>query len=285
MQRVALVTDSSADLPVSLQEETGVIVVPASFAFDDEAFLDGSVDMAAFYGRMREGNDIPRPFGAAEDRFGEAFRRALQNAESALCLVTPFDVSPTFTTASAAMLAMDEAPIKILNPGVASAGLCSLMLALAPYARAGQPLDVLLAAIDLLEPYCDTLFVPASTRWLEAGGRLPLIEDRIGEIGDGTPIVRVGTRMTGVSVEESSEAAIDRAVATAGLRAGEGTQIIVTIAHADAPNVATHAADLLQRRWNVVRTIITDLSATIGSQVGPGAIGIGVSPARPVRGD
>ncbi len=285
MQRVALVTDSSADIPVSMQSETGVIVVPASFGFDDRVFTDGDVAAREFYARMSAGGEGPRPFGAGESRFAKAFRDALEVAESALCLVTPFDVSPTFTTASAAVLAMDDAPIKVLNPGVASAGLCSLMMALSPYARAGQPMDVLLAAIDLLEPYCDTLFVPASPRWLAESGRLALIEDRIGEIGGGTPIVRVGTRITGVSLEASHEAAVERAAQVAGLRAGDGTQIIVTIAHADDAALAAHIADLLQRRWNVVRTIVTELSATLGSQLGPGAVGIGVSPARPVRGD
>jgi DegV family protein with EDD domain len=268
-----------------LQEETGVVVVPVSFGFDGGVFLDGELPAAEVFGRMRDGVEAPRVFGAAQERFGEAFAQVLGQAESALCLVTPFDVSPTFTTASAAVLAMGEPPIKVLNPGVASAGLCSLMTALAPYAKAGQPLDVLLAAIDLLEPYCDTLFVPDSTTWLEAGGRLPLIEDRIGEIDGGTPIVRVGTRITGVSREETHEAAIDRAVATAGNRAGDGTQVIVSITHASAQELADEVADRLQRRWNVVRTVITELSSTLGSQLGPGAIGIGVAPARPVRGD
>lgn len=285
MQRVALVTDSSADIPVSMQRETGVIVVPSSFGFDDEVFMDGGLPARAFYDRMASSTVVPRPFGAPESRFAAAFRTALEHAESALCLVTPFDVSPTFTTASAAVLAMDDPPIKVLNPGVASAGLCSLMMALSPYARAGQPVDVLLAAIDLLEPYCDTLFVPATTRWLAEGGRLPLIEDRIGEIGEHVPVVRVGTRITGVGLEATHESAIERAVQVAGLRAGDGTQLIVTVAHAAATELATHVVDLLQRRWAVVRTIVTELSATLGSQLGPGAIGIGVSPARPVRGD
>jgi DegV family protein with EDD domain len=284
MQRVALVTDSSADIPVSMQHETGVIVAPARFGFDDEMFSDGTLTSSVFYARMASEGAAPRPFGASEAAFAEAFRQALDAAESALCLITPFDVSPTFTTASAAVVAMDDPPIRVLNPGVASAGLCSLMTALSPYARAGQPMEVLLAAIDLLEPYCDTLFVPASARWLAEAGRLPLIEDRIGEIAGQTPIVRAGTRITGVSLEETHSAAIERAVQIAGLRAGDGTQIIVTITHADARETATHVADLLQRRWNVVRTIITELSATLGSQLGPGAVGIGVSPARPVRG-
>jgi fatty acid-binding protein DegV len=33
-----------------------------------------------------------------------------------------------------------------------------------------------------------------------------------------------------------------------------------------------------QSRWNVEQLIITEIIATIGTQLGPGAVGIGVAP-------
>lgn len=284
-RRVALVTDSSADLTAEVREESGASVVPVRIGYGDTVVDDHTIPLTEFYRKMRAGAPLPHVLGATEEQFTNAFAAALGEAETVLCLIAPFDTTSTFWMASKAAQKFERGAVKVLNPGVASAGLCSLITALAPYARSGQGLDVLLAAIDLLEPYCDTLFVPGSMRWLDRGGRRRAIEERVGEVGDGVAIVRVGTRFTGVSAEASHETAVERAVAMAGLRAGDGTQIIVTIAHADAPEVATQAADLMQRRWNVVRTIVTELSVTIGTQVGPGSIGIGVSPARPMRGD
>jgi fatty acid-binding protein DegV len=144
--------------------------------------------------------------------------------------------------------------------------------------RAGWDLPRALAAVDEIEPICDTIFVPADVSWLERAGRLQLIEDRIGEIGDGLPVVRVGTRITGVTVADSPEAALKRAVDAAGQRAGDGTPLVVTIDHADAPVMAERAAQMMRTRWRVEELIVTNLSATIGSQLGPGALGIGVAP-------
>jgi DegV family protein with EDD domain len=277
-QHLALVTDSSADMPATLSAELGVIVVPTRFAFDQDTHTDQTLSAEEFYGRMRAEAHPPRTFGAPEAAFRAAFEQALEGADSVLCLVTPFDVSPSFTTASAATLSMDDVDIKILNPGVASAGLCALLTSLAPGVAAGWTREQVISVLDVIEPQCDTLFVPADVKWLEQAGRLPLIEDRIGEVEASTPIVRVGTRITGVALEPTRTAAIARAVAAAGTRADPGSRLNVTVTHADAPQLADEVAARMQARWDIARLVITELGSTLGSQLGPGTIGIGVAP-------
>jgi DegV family protein with EDD domain len=276
---LTLITDTTADLPMELQRELGIRVVPASAAFEEHAFVDGELPPAAFYARMEAEQRAPRPFGVREELFRKAFAEVLDAAGTVLCLVTPFDVMPTFTTASAAMLTLDRPGIKVANPGVASAGLCSLLAVLGTGVQAGWGLERVLGAIDALEPRCVSLFVPADNAWLERSGRLAMIEDRIGKIEGGAPVVRVGTRVTGVALTDTHNAAIDRAVALAGKRAGEGARLVVTVDHAANPALAETVAAKMCDRWPVERLIVTELSPTIGSQLGPGAVGIGVCPA------
>lgn len=282
MAALALITDSTADIPAGLAIEAGVSVVQARAAFEEHAFNDDEQPASALYARMRAEQRAPRPFGVPEPAFKAAFAEALAQSPEVLCLVMPFDVSPSFTTASAAMLSLETGGIKILNPGVASAGLCSFVLSLSAGVRGGWTLPAALAAVDKVEPLCDTLFVPSDITWLERAGRLQLIEDRLGEIGGGLPVVRVGTRITGVAIGDSHELALKKAVDTAGRRAGDETPVIATIDHADAPELADHVAGLVRDRWNVEQVVITELSATIGSQMGPGAVGIGIAPVERV---
>jgi DegV family protein with EDD domain len=257
--------------------------VPASIAFADRRFVDGELAPADFYARMRDTGETPLPSGVPERGFRQAFDLAIASTGEAICLVMPFDVVPSFTTASAAMLSLDEAgpAIKILNPGVASAGLCSLIASLGPQVAGGWMKADVLSAIDDLEPGCDTIFVPADLRWLEQAGRLRLIEERLGPLEDATPVLRVGTRISGISLESSHEGALRKAVALAGRRAGKAAPIVVTVDHADAPGLAARVAEMMNACWTVRRTIVTELSPTIGSQLGPGAVGIGVAPLSP----
>jgi fatty acid-binding protein DegV len=52
----------------------------------------------------------------------------------------------------------------------------------------------------------------------------------------------------------------------------------VTVTHADAPQLADEVAARMQARWDIARLVITELGSTLGSQLGPGTIGIGVAP-------
>ena len=287
MQQVALVTDSTAGLPPNLAEALGILTVPASFAFAEERVLDGAVPWDSVYQRMATTGTAPRSFGVAESAFRAAFETGIERHGAVFCLVTPFDVNPSFTTACAAMLAIQfdspDARIKVVNAGVGSAGLGALLMTLAELAAAGASTDDLLAALDELEPRCDALFVPESVEWLDRAGRLAAIEERLGALEDGTPIVRVGTRITGVALAGDLAAAQRDAIAAVGKRAGAGP-LNVLVLHAAAAARAKDLADSVQHQWPVARIELAELPATHGSQLGPGAIGIGVCPSTP-RGD
>lgn len=281
---LALVTDSVSNLATSLAGELDVTVVPASFAFDDERLHDGAESNGAMFARMATQGVAPRTFGPTEAAWSDAFRQALDRAGAVACLVTPFDVASSFTTASAAMLAIQfdhpEAQIKIVNPGVGSAGLASLLMTLSRLIERGASLADLVDALETLEPLCDSLFVPVDIAWLERSGRLALIEERLGEIDADIPVVRVGTRITGVAKADNATAALRSAVRAVGHRPGTGTPLNVTVVHAAAPAVAEQAADLMRASYPVENLSIAELTATIGAQLGPGTIGIGVAPAR-----
>ena len=281
MPRVALVTDSTAGLPPAVAAELGIAVVPASFAFADERILDGAVSWDSVYERMAREGVAPRTFGVAEAGFREAFERGLKGAEAVFCLLAPFDVNPSFTTACAAMLAIQfdapDAKIKVSNAGVGSAGLGALMVSLASLVAAGAGVEQFVEAVDELEPRSDSLFAVQDAEWLAKSGRLPLVEERLGALDGGVPIVRLGTRITGVVVAEDFEEAVDVMVLRAGKRAGDA-RLNVQVLHANAVDEADAVAQKMRDRYPVARLEIGELPATHGAQLGPGTVGVGVCP-------
>ncbi len=280
---IALVTDSAANLPAEVAGELGILVAPGSYAFDDERVVEQASALPKMFERMRETGEAPRTFGPTEAAWTGAFLAGLERADSVLCLVTPFDVSSSFTTASAAMLAIQfdrpEARIKVVNPGVGSVGLASLLTSLSQCAGT-QRIEDALESIEALEPASDALFVPGSTAWLERSGRLALIEERLGELDGACPVLRAGTRLTGVSRAETFDDALQAAATAVAVRAGLGRPLVVTIAHADAPASADRAVELVGAGHPGARVVVSNLAATIGAQLGPGTVGIGVAPGR-----
>jgi DegV family protein with EDD domain len=274
MTPTILVTDSTADLP----DGSAIFVVPAHVAFNDGNFSDAEMTAAEFYRRLRSTDETPYLSCPSEDEYRAAFEKALTEGGSVLCLVTPFDMIPSFTSANAAAVTLRPATIKIVNPGVPSAGLGALLLSLEEGVKAGWQLPRLIDAVDDLAPASDSMFVPASLDWLDRNGRLKLIEERLGELGDDLIVVRAGTRLTGVAVAPTREQIHDRLLTEVGRRAGGGRPMVVCVDHAQNPEDAALIADQARQRWNVVRLEITELSPTFGAQLGPGAVGVGLAP-------
>ncbi|GIW13038.1 MAG: hypothetical protein KatS3mg062_0477 [Tepidiforma sp.] len=280
--KVQLVTDSTTCLGAEAALELGIGVARGSFAFADERLVDDERAWRAAYERIRGGAALPRTFAPSEAAFLEHFRPAAQSGKAVLCLVTPFDVSPSFTTASAAMLTVqDDLPaacIKISNPGVGHAGLGALLTSAAGMVAQGADLAALLAALEELEPRADALVIPESAEWLDASGRLALVEEKLGPLEADVPVLRIGTRVTGVARAASHEGALEAAIERVGQRAGAGAVVNAVVAHAAASGIAEEAADRLRTRYRVERLIVTELSMAIGAVAGPGAVAIGVAP-------
>lgn len=274
MRPTTLVTDSTADLP----EGSGIFVVPAHVAFSDKNFSDAEISPAEFYRRLRSSDETPYLSCPSEDEYRAAFEKSLTDGSSALCLVTPFDMIPSFTSANAAAVTLRPANIKIVNPGVPSAGLGALLLSLQEGVKAGWELPRLIDAVDELAPASDSMFVPAGLDWLERNGRLKLIEERLGELDDDLIVVRAGTRLTGVAAAGSREEVHRCLLTEVGRRAGGNHPLVVCVDHAQNPEDAALVADQARRQWDVVRLEVTELSPTFGAQFGPGAIGVGVAP-------
>lgn len=56
---VAIVTDSTADIPASLALEHGITVVPLNVMFGSEVFHDGELTQAEFFDRMNAAAALP----------------------------------------------------------------------------------------------------------------------------------------------------------------------------------------------------------------------------------
>ena len=58
--KIAIVTDSVADVPESLRKELGITVVPLSIIFGDETFIDGvDLDIYSFYTKLKASKVMP----------------------------------------------------------------------------------------------------------------------------------------------------------------------------------------------------------------------------------
>ena len=85
--RLAVVTDSSACLPLDFLRALEVITVPLAFQFDGEQFCDGQLTPREFYQRLDASRTAQSTAAPGPGEFLDALRQARRGgAEAVLCL-------------------------------------------------------------------------------------------------------------------------------------------------------------------------------------------------------
>jgi len=69
MKKIALVTDSTADLTQQLVEHWNIFVMPLKVIFGNQQFLDGELTSEEFYSRLARADELPKTSQPAPEQF------------------------------------------------------------------------------------------------------------------------------------------------------------------------------------------------------------------------
>jgi len=101
--RVAIVTDSTANLSVERAIELGVTVVPLQVIFGEESFADGTeISAAEFYDKMANTDALPSTSQPSAGAFAAAFERLLRDHDAVLAILLSSRLSGTLQAAHTA---------------------------------------------------------------------------------------------------------------------------------------------------------------------------------------
>jgi len=116
MSKVAVVTDSVANLPPELVERYSITVIPLLVTFGQEVFRDG-VDMtsAQFYRRLREDKHLPTTSTPSVGGFLALFHSLAGEAEAIACIHLAHEFSGTVTIAEEVGQTFKETPVRIVD--------------------------------------------------------------------------------------------------------------------------------------------------------------------------
>jgi len=194
MGRVAVVTDSTADLVPEVAVAAGVRVVPLFVTFGTEEFRVG-VDLSTeqFWARMLA-PDAPFPTTAAPSpgTFRETFEALFaEGAEAIVCPTIGSRLSATFQSATLAAQALPDREIHVIDTGSTSMSTGIPALLASEMAAAGVPAAEIAATVRDRLPDVD-LFVAVDTlEYLRKGGRLSPAVAAIGTVLSVKPIITV----------------------------------------------------------------------------------------------
>jgi DegV family protein with EDD domain len=282
MPGVAVVTDSTSSLDPADAARADVSIIPLQVVIDDVSRPESDVGPREVAGALRAGRRVStsRP---TPDMIKNTYAELAAAGRDAIVSVhLSSKISGTCGAAQVAAASVDI-PITVVDSMTLAMAAGYAVLAGAEVARSGAPPTEVVGQIRRRAAAATTYFYVDSLEYLRRGGRIgtaaamlgsalavkPLLTVTDGEI---RPYERIRTESKALTrLEELGLEALAQA-------AGSNGAVDVAVHHLDNPEGARRLVERLRGRVHSGSVVISEVSAVLGVHVGPGTVGIVVSP-------
>jgi len=273
-RRIAIVTDSTSDLPPALAGARSITIVPLTLNFDGQALLDGvDITPTEFYRRLPNATTHPTTSQPSPGRFAEAYTALLANHDAVVSIHISEKLSGTFESAQQAADMTDPTRVHVVDSQVVSMGLGLVTLAAATLAAGGADAEAIVAKIEAMRSDVQTYFSVATLEFLRRGGRIGRASALLGSVLQVKPVLCIRDGLvTPLERVRTFERALSRVVELArAVDRGQGICAIVGHAGADAD------AERVGRELEPIAEtlLIQPLGPVVGAHAGPGVVGVG----------
>ncbi|MCB1051208.1 MAG: DegV family EDD domain-containing protein [Acidobacteria bacterium] len=271
--QIALVVDSSCDLPTELLLKHQVRVVPVQVTVDQVSYLDRiEITPEMVYRMMAEGKQ-PKTSQPAPGAFLNAIRQAAQHHEKVLVMTLSGALSGTYQAACAAA---EEFPdrIEVFDSHSAAGGLGILVQVAIQALESGADLDTVLTKLNQARANCHLLVSLKTIDYAKKSGRIAWYKAGLAKFLGLVPILSVEKGLIVPSaVARKGPANLAKLVQIARSRMQGNIVNHMIISHAQAPEQAQWVADQLQDQCSEPISILA-VSPTVGVHVGPGTVAL-----------
>ena len=276
---IALVTDSTVDLPEAAQLRLGMVMVPLTVTIGGKTYLD-RVELSSpdFYRLLRETGELPHTAQPNRTDFRRVYEALLEDHQSVLSLHLSARMSGTVQSALAAAEDVDAARIKVVDARHLSVGLGLVVEAAGEAIQAGKTIEEVVAAAEAAAQNTRVYGAVSSLDLPVKGGRVNSRVAFVAGLIRLKPIILFDEEGKGHT--DGGHLGFNRAVRGMARRAAEfagGGRVRLAITHADSPAGIAYLLQELRRRFGTEQEIpMMECGAVLASHTGLGALAVAV---------
>ncbi len=276
MERIALVTDSTCDLPESVLQEQGIHMIPLSVLFGDDEYQDG-IDLSPeeFYAKLAKASEPPTTSQPSAGRFAALFQELeTKGVTHVISLHISRKLSGTQNSAGIAVKMVPGLKITVVDSRSTSYGLGLLVLYANKLVKDGMGFDEIISRLEAKIPETAIYFAVDSLDSLQRGGRIGKAGAFIGKALGIRPLMVLSGRSGEIEVVKkvrSLEAATSSMVEFAQAHARQyGLTIGIAVIHSAIPERMHNLLNALRATDTDLKHIMTgSIGAVIGTHLGP----------------
>lgn len=277
-QKVKVVIDSTADLPLETIKELDMEMVPLTVLIGDQAYRDGiDITSAEFYKRLPGLTKLPTTSQPSPGLFLKAYEKAVNAGMAVISIHLSAKLSGTYANAVVAARNFPEGQVRVFDTQQVSAGIAFFALTAVEMARSGKTIDEIEAEMIRMRDLVKIVATVDTLEYLHKGGRIGGLKNFLGSLLSVKPILQLKDgEVQPLEQVRTRSKALQR---VAELAKSFGPVDRVAILHAADPASANTLVELLAPFFPKEKIHVSELGPVIGAHAGPGTVGIGIQKA------
>ncbi|MED9904485.1 MAG: DegV family protein [Lachnospiraceae bacterium] len=282
MRDYCITTDSNSDLPKEYIEKFDTTIIPQYYSFGDTVYGDElNMPPAEFYERMKAG-ELPGSQANNPAVIEEKFRALLDKGLDIIHIGFSSALSGSYN--NVCMVARElleeytDAKITVIDSLNVSLGESIMIIHANALKDKGVSYDEVVSEIEAFKNHINVQFTVDDLFHLQRGGRVSKTTALVGSALNLKPFLYVNDTGTLSSAgtargrKKSLHTLVERMKAT--LEENTDFSLPVGIVHGNCREDADFVAELVKKETSFTDIIINDISPSIGTHAGPGALGI-----------
>lgn len=277
MKKIALVTDSTADLTEEIQKKYNIHVVPLKVRFKDKEYFDGELTSEEFYKKLEKAEELPATSQPSPEDFANMYRKLLKDYDEIISIHISSGLSGTVNAAHLAKQSLDG-KIHIVDSKTISLGIGLMVTEAARNISEGLNALQIVEGLSKVRKNIETLFTLNTLEYLQKGGRIGKVQGVVGALLNIKPIIRVGDDGIYHTYKKarSQERALNGIVQAFKELARGRKYARLAVAHGAAHQAGIYLKEALENALQLKTSIFTQVGPVIGAHTGPGTVGAAV---------
>jgi DegV family protein with EDD domain len=276
MSKVAIVTDSTGDIPQDLIEKYNIKVVPLYVNFGEESFSDNGVDITIkeFYAKLKDIKVLPKSAQPTPAAFIAAYNDVLKDSDSIISIHISKKMSGTIASAEIAKKELGK-DIEIVDSGFVHLPLGVLVVKAAELAKQGKSKEEILGFIEEFKNNIKILFIPRNLKHLIMGGRIGRAKGLIASLMEINPIltIHLGEVSQYKTTRRWSQAKTELIESMKSM-IKKPENLVVYVADSDAKEEGDEMLKRIKAEINPKEIYNSYIGSVVGTHLGPGGVAV-----------
>lgn len=273
--KIALITDSSCDLPMDIINKYSIFTLPLRVIYPDKEYRDNiDITPEEIYSRMPD--EIPKTSMASVSDAIEIFENLRKEGiKNILSINISSGLSGTFDMVKMVSKDFPDLNIVAIDSKTLSIGLGLMVYEAAKMILQGLKIEEIKENILSLREKIKIFYCLPILEYLKKGGRINTVAATIGDIMDIKPIISVNDEGKYYSYTKvrGRKRSLEKLIEIAK-EISEGHAVNMAVMHGYAEKEALKIKDILSELPNVKEMFFGQIGPALGVHTGPGLVGV-----------